>query len=189
MHIEGVVIMRYTFTGKDFTVSDGMKEKVIQKIDRLQRVLPKDCEVFVTISVVKLESKVEVTVPLKKRTLRAEDTGTDILNATDKIVDALERQMDKYKGQLGHKAKRDSAFKDEFRFMFEEQNGSENEEHKLVIKKSKKFALKPMDVEEAAMNMDLLGHSFFVFRNAETEEVNVVYKRNDNAYGLIEPEY
>ncbi|WP_250229391.1 ribosome hibernation-promoting factor, HPF/YfiA family [Anaeropeptidivorans aminofermentans] len=182
--------MRYSFTSRDFNAGDNIKEKTMQKIGRLERILPENCEVFVTFSTIKINNKVEVTIPLKGRTLRAEVTDVDMLNAVDKVVDALERQMKKYKGQLNNKARRDSSFIEEYNNVFSShaEDSKDSDEQKVLIKKTKKFAFKPMDVEEAVMNMELLGHNFFVFRNSRTEEINVVYKRHDSTYGIIEPE-
>ena len=193
--MKGDVAMRYSFTGKGVTVGDALKQKTIDKIGRLERLLPDEAEIFITFTTIKNENKIEATIPLNRGILRAEESDIDMHVALDKVVDVLEKQMVKYKGRLNRKAKRDPDFKAGLNAYFaqvesldddiddEEANGG------IVIKRSKKFALKPMDAEEAVMNMELLGHSFFVFRNAQTDEVNVVYRRNDNAYGLIEPEY
>jgi len=186
--------MRYSFTGKGITVGDGLKQKTTDKLDRLSKLIPENSEIFVTFTSVKGENKIEVTIPLKKNTLRAEVVGMDIQTALDQLVGILEKQMLKYKSRLNRKAKIDPNFKEELSAYLAPQADYEDDEEQesessIVIKRSKKFALKPMDAEEAVMNMELLGHDFFVFRNTETDEVNVVYKRKDNAYGLIEPEY
>jgi len=187
--------MRYSFTGKGITVGDSLKQKTIDKIGRLERLLPEDTEIFITFTTIKNDNKIEATIPLSRGILRAEESDMDMHVAIDKVVDVLEKQMVKYKGRLNRKAKRDPDFKAGLNayFMqneaFEEDDDEEEAKDGIVIKRSKKFALKPMDAEEAVMNMELLGHSFFVFRNAQTDEVNVVYRRNDGAYALIEPEY
>ena len=184
--------MRYSFTGKDgISVGEALKQKTMDKLDRLSRVVPENSEAFVTFQTLKGWHTVEVTIPLKKHTLRAEVVEMDMQAALDQAVDILEKQMLKFKSRLSRKAKIDPNFRDEFHMYFAPQDDDADEddsESTVVIKRSKKFALKPMDAEEAVMNMELLGHSFFVFRNAETDEVNVVYRRNDSAYGLIEPE-
>ena len=185
--------MRYSFTGKGITVGEALKQKTTDKLDRLSKFLPGDSEVFVTFTSVKAENKVEVTIPLKKNTLRAEVTGMDMQAILDQIVDILEKQLLKYKSRLSRKAKIDPNFRDELSAYLlppdDDTDPDQESENAIVIKRSKKFALKPMDAEEAVMNMELLGHDFFVFRNTETDEVSVVYRRNDHAYGLIEPEY
>ena len=106
--------------------------------------------------------------------------------AIDEVVDVLERQLLKHKSRLKDKHRNNSPFKKEFIKHIED---NENDDATIIIEKTKRFAIKPMDAEEAAMQMDLLGHNFFVFRNAETDEVNVVYKRKNGTFGLIEPEF
>ncbi len=179
--------MRFSFTAKNTTVSDQVKQRATQKIGKLEKLLPDNTEVFVTFSTIKLDNRVEVTIPLNKRILRAEVTENDMLSAIDSVVDVLEKQIVKYKNRLRDKARRDHSFKDEFTAVFVEEPGAE--EHSFAIEKTKRFALKPMDAEEAVMEMELSGHGFYVFRNGQTDEVNVVYKRKNGTYGLIEPEY
>jgi len=184
--------MRYLFTGKEgIDVGEALKQKTIDRLDKLSRVIPENSEVFVTFSTVKKVNTVEVTIPLKKHVLRAEVDNMDIQAALDQAADILEVQMLKFKSRLSRKAKIDPNFKEELAMYFtphDDEDDEDENESTVIIKRSKKFALKPMDAEEAVMNMELLGHGFFVFRNAETDEVCVVYKRNDGAYGLIEPE-
>lgn len=177
--------MRYSFTGKNITVSDSLKEHTVKKLGRLEKLLPDDAEVNVKFGVTKLAHKVEVTIPLRKRVLRADVTATDMYVAIDEIVDVLEKQMIKYRSRLRHRSRKDNNFKDELNMTFTQ---DDSQEESIVIEKSKRFAIKPMDPEEAVMEMELVGHSFYVFRNYSTDEVNVVYKRNDGTYGLIEPE-
>lgn len=179
--------MRFTFNGKNFIVRDDMREKCEKKISRLERLFPEDVEVQVVLSVVKQEHRVEVTIPLKHRVLRAEVGAADLLSAMDGAVDALDRQLVKYKKRVKDRSRRDNAFRDEAIYMADAVEADEGD--RIKIEKSKRFALKPMDAEEAAMEMELLGHSFFMFRNSESEEVNVVYKRGNGSYGLIEPEF
>ncbi len=179
--------MRFTFTGKNITLSDATKDKVSQKIGRLNRLFPKEVDVHVTVGVVKNDCTVEITIPLQKRILRGEATAEDMNVAVDAVVDILEKQMVKYKGQLHHRSGKDSRFKEELNFYAPDEQ--EFEDGGIVIERMKKFALKPMDAEEAVIEMDMLNHNFYVFRNGQTDEVNVVYRRKDGTYGLIEPEY
>jgi len=181
--------MKYTFTGKNIVVSEAMKDRTAQKIGRIDRLFPEDTSVFVTFSVVKQDNTIEVTIPLQRRILRAEVTAPDMYTAIDETVDVLEKQMVKYKKRLKDKSRRDGAFKDEAIFFAQEEDDSGETGSEINIEKSKRFALKPMDAEEAVMEMEMLGHTFFVFRNGESDEVNVVYKRRNGSYGLIEPEY
>lgn len=179
--------MTYSFIGKDTVISDALKEKTIQKLSRLEKLMPENTDVTITYSVTKLENKVEVTIPIQKRILRAEAREKDMYVAVDLVVDILEKQMVRYKGRLKDKSRRDKHFKDELSTMFADITTGEDES--VDIKRTKRFAIKPMDPEEAVMEMELLHHSFYVFRNKENDEVNVVYRRNDNSYGLIEPEF
>lgn len=180
--------MRYSFVGKDINVSDGFKEKISAKLNRIAKLFPEDTETNVSLSSIKLDKKVEVTIKLPKRILRAEVTRDDMNAAIDEVVDILENQMVKYKNRLRDKSRKDNAFYEE---LTEFETFAENLESEDLpkIARTKKFFVKPMDAEEAVMEMEMLGHSFFVFRNSLNEQINVVYKRKDGSYGLIDPEY
>ncbi len=178
--------MNYTFVGKGMTVTEGMKEKTISKIeDRLSRYLKDDTKIGVTYTVVKMEHKIEITMRLPKRTLRAETSDEDMYTAIDKVVDIAEKRLVKYKSRLKDKSHRDKKFVEEFDFFATD---IEEVEVKDDVIKVKKFPVKPMGVDEAIMEMELVGHSFYVYTDANTNEVNVVYKRFDGGYGVIEPE-
>ena len=184
--------MKFSFTGKNLVVSQDMKDKTEKKISRLSRLFPENTEVFVAFSVVKQENKVEVSIPLNKRLLRAEVVGQDMYTAVDGAVDALDKQMNKYKKRLKNKSRRDHNFKNElemFNTLPDEDFDIEEDakDEGINIERRKHFPLKPMDPEEAVMSMEMLGHNFFVFRHSATDEINVVYKRNSGAYGLIDP--
>lgn len=181
--------MRYTFKGKNTTVTDALKEIITDKINRIERLLPKDSEVFVTISVIKIDNKIEVTIKLPKRFLRAEVTSDDMYSAIDEVVDKLEKQIVKYKNRLRDKSRRDSSFIDELKTFDTENQLDDALDNDIKINRTKRFEIKPMDAEEAIMEMELLSHNFFVFRDSETNNINVVYKRSDGSYGLIDPEY
>ena len=177
--------MRYNFTGKNVNVFEDFKEKAERKISRIQKLVPDNVEVFVTLSKIRHQFKLEVSVPLHRRLLRAEVINPDLESALDLVVDILEKQIIKYKNRLRERKRRDAATVEEISYLSEQSEIEDNST--LTIHRTKRFALKPMDAQEAVMEMELLGHSFFVFRNGETDEVNVVYKRNDDEYGLIEP--
>jgi len=180
--------MEFTFTGKNFNISDNIKNKVGKKLTRLEKLFQEGQKVAVTIKLEKIDHIIEVTIPLQKRILRAEVRNTDLSAAIDEVVDILEKQMVRYKGRLRDLSRKEQPFKDEFSAVFSKSDIKDSDEDpKIRIEKTKRFALKPMDAEEAVMEMELIGHSFFVFRNSQTDEVNVVYKRKDNSYGLIEP--
>jgi len=178
--------MRFSFTGKNVSLSDSLKDRTVQKIGKLEKKLSKDAEVNVIFSVVKQESRIEVTIPLKKHILRAEVTGNDMYSCLDSVVDVLDKQLVKYMTRLRDRRRRDLSYGDELEFI---PPGDTDDDNAFKIVRTKRFALKPMDAEEAVMEMELSGHNFYVFKSSATDEVNVVYKRNDGAYGLIEPEY
>jgi len=181
--------MRYVITGKNIEVTKGLQEKVEDKLSKLEKFFSQQAEVRVTLSVEKLSQIVEVTIPTKGRLLRAEVEASDMYAAIDEVVDVLERQLHKYKNKLKDKA-RHNIIKDEVETSINFEALEDNkEESSIEIERVKHFELKPMDAEEAVLEMELIGHNFFVFRNGRTDEVNVVYKRKNGTYGLIEPEY
>lgn len=175
--------MNLVISGKNIDITEGLRSAVEEKIGKLERYFTDSTEVHVTLSTEKNRQKIEVTVPMKGSIIRAEETSTDMYVSIDLVEEVIERQLRKYKNKLIDKeqnaAQLNKAFLDEDAY----------EEEEIQIIRSKKFAMKPMDPEEACVQMELLGHNFFVFRNSETDEVNVVYKRKDNTYGLIEPEF
>ena len=178
--------MKYTFTGKNISIYDDVKDKAKKKLSRIQKLVPENAEIFVSVSKIRHQYKMEVSVPLHKRLLRAETTSDDINNCLDSVTDVLEKQIIKYKGRLRERERRNAATTEEVFYIEEYQNPESAETVK--IHRTKRFAIKPMDAQDAVMEMELLGHSFFVYRNAINDEVNVVYKRNDGEYGLIEPQ-
>lgn len=175
--------MNLVISGKNLDITEGLRSAVEEKIGKLERYFNDSTEVHVTLSAEKLRQKIEVTIPMKGSIIRAEEASSDMYVSIDLVEEVIERQLRKYKNKLIDQ-KQNAAHLNQ---AFMEEDASEDEEIKVV--RAKKFAMKPMDVEEACVQMELLGHSFFVFRNAETDEVNVVYKRKGNTYGLIEPEF
>ena len=178
--------MNYIFVGKNLVVSQAMKEQTEKKIRRISKLFTEDTSVHVSFSAVKADNKVEVSIPLNKRMIRAEVTASDMYAAIDEAVDILERQMIKYKNRLKDKSRRDTSFKDELSSVFAPEVPAAFEEEVVTVERMKHFPLKPMDPEEAVMEMEMLGHNFFVFRNSDTSDINVVYKRH-KGYGLIDP--
>jgi putative sigma-54 modulation protein len=176
--------MKFIVSGKNMEVSEALKGRVMKKLGKLDRFFHPDTEVHVTMAVEKNRHIMEVTIPFNGVVLRAEESNDDMYQSIDRVLDILERQIRKYRTKLEKKL-HEGAFEPE-NFMINEDIQEENE---FKIVKSKKFAIKPMNVEEAILQMNLLGHEFFMFSNADTQEVNVVYKRKDKNYGLIEPEY
>lgn len=175
--------MRYTITGRNFNVTSGIRRAVEEKIGKLDRYFNPDTEVIVTLSVQKDMQKIEVTIPVKGNIIRAEESSSDMYASIDLVEEVIERQLKKYKNKLIDKKQSAQSFSD---FFINEEAEADDE---IRIVKTKRFGIKPMDPEEACVQMELLGHNFYVFLNAETEEVNVVYKRKGHSYGLIEPEF
>lgn len=174
--------MNYTVSGKNIEITGGLREAVIDKLSKLERYFTPDTEVNVTLSVEKDRQRIEVTIPIKGTIIRAEQVSSDMYASIDLVEAVLERQLRRYKNKIVDQ--KQSAMALSQVFLDEETN----DEEEIKIVRSKRFAIKPMDIEEACVQMELLGHDFFVFRNAETDEVNVVYKRKGNTYGLMEPE-
>jgi len=171
------------------TVSEGIKERTSKKLGRLEKLLPDNAELYVTFSENKHLTKMEVSVPLHKRMLRAEVSSEDVSACMDQAADILERQVVKYKTRLRDRRRRSVATNDELTFIDAAESTEATETApEIILTRTKRFALKPMDAQEAVMEMELLNHSFYVFRNSWTDEINVVYKRNDGEYGLIEPQ-
>ena len=166
--------MNLVISGKNIDITEGLRAAVEEKIGKLERYFNDSTEVHVTLSTEKNRQKIEVTVPMKGTIIRAEETSTDMYVSIDLVEEVIERQLRKYKNKLIQKEQNVAQFSKGF---VDEDTYDEEE---ISIIRSKKFAMKPME---------LLGHTFFVFRNSETDEVNVVYKRKDNTYGLIEPEF
>ena len=175
--------MHFTITGRNIEVTSGLREAIEDKLGKLDRFFAPATEAIVRLSVQKDMQKIEVTIPVKGHIIRAEESSTDMYVSIDLVEEILERQLKKYKNKLIDKKQNTPSFS--AAFMEEEFQADDHVE----IVKTKKFAVKPMDTEEACVQMELLGHSFYVFLNAETEEVNVVYKRKGGSYGLIEPEF
>ena len=182
--------MNYIISGKNIDVTPGLKSTIEQKLGKLERYFTPDTEIIVTLSVEKERQKIEVTIPVKGHIIRSEQVSDDMYVSIDLVEEVIERQLRKYKNKLIARQQEGGNFQSEF-FEAEqeylEKDYEEDEEVKII--RTKKFDIKPMYPEDACVQMELLGHNFFVFSNAETDEVNVVYKRKNNTYGLIEPEF
>lgn len=177
--------MRYIISGKNIEVTESLRVMIQEKIGKLERYFTPDTEVHVTLGIEKDRQKIEVTIPVKGTIIRAEQVSSDMYVSIDLVEEVIERQLKKYKNKI-IEAKQDAiGFS---KLLIDEESVDDDQ---IEIKRVKRFAMKPMDPEEACIQMELLGHSFYVFRNAQTDEVNVVYKRKGKGttYGLIEPEY
>lgn len=180
--MKGMSGMKFVIVGKNIEVTQGLKAAVEEKIGKLERYFNPETEIHVTLSVEKERQKIEVTIPVKGSIIRSEQVSNDMYVSIDLVEEIIERQIKKYKNKLIDQKQSAGFFKQEFI----EKDYMDDEEVKII--RTKKFDIKPMYPEDACVQMELLGHSFFVFYNAETGQVNVVYKRKGNTYGLIEPE-
>ncbi len=177
--------MKYVITGRNIEITEGLKSAVYEKIGKLERYFTEDTQIHVTLSVEKERQKIEVTIPVKGSIIRSEQTSNDMYVSIDLVEEIIERQLKKYKNRIIDKEQ--EAGNLEFSQEYIDKDYDDEEEIEII--RTKRFGIKPMYPEDACVQMDLLGHNFFVFLNAETDEVNVVYKRKGNTYGLIEPEF
>ena len=174
--------MNLVISGKNLDITEGLRSAIEEKIGKLERYFTDTTEVYVTLSTEKNRQKIEITIPMKGSIIRAEEVSSDMYVSIDLVEEVIERQLRKYKNKLIDKEQNAAHLSQSFI------EADDFEDEDIQIIRSKKFAMKPMDPEEACVQMELIGHNFFVFRNSETDEVNVVYKRKGNTYGLIEPE-
>lgn len=177
--------MKIILRGKNINITEPLKEYVEKRIGKLDKYFEQETEAQVCLSVVKDDNIIEVTILLNGMILRGEESTPDMYASIDQVIDKLEKQIEKYKNKINRnqrmKVSRDLKVEPEI-------YKDEEEEEEPQIVRVKRFAMKPMAVEEAILQMNLLGHDFFVFFDAETEDVNVIYRRKDGNYGLIEPE-
>ena len=181
-YLEGMISMKFIIVGRNIEVTPGLRAAVEEKIGKLDKYFNPDTEVHVTLSVEKDRQKIEVTIPVKGSIIRSEQVSNDMYVSIDLVEEIIERQLKKYKNKIVDKQQAVASFSK----AYVENDYADDEEIKIV--RTKKFDIKPMYPEDACIQMELLGHSFFVFCNAETDQVNVVYKRKGDTYGLIEPE-
>ena len=174
--------MKFIIIGRNIDITEGLKSAVQEKLGKLERYFTPETEIHVTLSVEKDRQKIEVTIPVKGNIIRSEQVSSDRYVSIDLVEEVIERQLRKYKTKIVNQQQAGGNFQKEF----VEDEFLEDEEVNII--RTKKFGIKPMYPEDACVQMELLGHNFYVFRNAETDEVNVVYKRKGNTYGLIEPE-
>ena len=177
--------MKFIISGKNIEITPGLKDTVTRKLGKLERYFTPDTEIIVTLSVEKERQKIEVTIPVKGNIIRSEQVSSDMYVSIDLVEEIIERQLKKYKTKLVDAKQSGGSASFSQAYMDEEYDDPDE----IKIVRTKRFGIKPMDPEEACVQMELLGHSFYVFRNSETDEVNVVYKRKNDTYGLIEPEF
>ncbi|MGO1469248.1 MAG: ribosome hibernation-promoting factor, HPF/YfiA family [Tissierella sp.] len=179
--------MNIQFVGKNVELTDALKEVTEQKLSKLEKYFEDPINGNVTFSTQRNNKTIEVTINLPGTILRAEETSDDMYASIDKSVDILERQIRKYKTRLQKRYKEGQTIRFENVLPYEREEETEDPDKPTIVRR-KRFFLQPMNYEEAVLQMELLGHNFFVFRSAETEEISVIYKRKDGNYGLIEPE-
>lgn len=177
--------MKFIIIGKNIDVTLGLREAVESKLGKLERYFTPNTEIHVTLSVQKGHQKIEVTIPVKGGMVRSEQESSDMYVSIDLVEEVIERQLRKYKNKLVAREQDGGNFKQEF---FESEDTVEDD-GEIKIVRTKKFGFKPMYPEDACVQMELLGHDFYVFCNAESDEVNVVYRRKNGTFGLIEPEF
>lgn len=176
--------MKFIIVGKNIDVTPGLKGAVESKLGKLERYFTPDTEIHATLSIQKERQKIEVTIPVKGHLIRSEQESDDMYVSIDLVEEVIERQLRKYKNKLIAKHQESGSFNKDF---FESDEAGDTGEIKIV--RTKRFGIKPMFPEDACVQMELLGHNFFVFFNAESDEVCVVYRRKDGTFGLIEPEF
>ena len=176
--------MKITLRGKNIEITEAIEEKVSEKLSKLDKffILRENVEAKVLVRTYPYGQKIEVTIPTEYVLLRAEVVDQDLYNAIDLVIDKLEGQIRKYKTRLNRKSK-----DNKLAFNLASIEPLEDEEEDVLVK-TKTITPKPMDMEEAIMQMELIGHSFFVYRDTETDAISIVYRRNDGDYGLIETE-
>lgn len=179
--------MKYNIIGRKVNLRDNFKERVYKKLGKFGKIFSEDAEAVVTVTLEKNRQTVEVTIRDNGMTYRAESTALEMNDALDAVVDILGGQIRKNKAKLSKKIKSESLEK----YFEEEPTGYDDavlEEEDYSVVRTKTFSVKPLTVEEAILQMNMIGHQFFMFRNANSNEINVVYKRKNGTYGLLEPE-
>ena len=178
--------MKLEITCKDYRLTEGLREVITKKIQKLDKYFPEDTEAHVTMAVERNRHIVEVTIPYEGGIIRGEEITTDMYASIDNVLDKLEKQIIRHRTRL-EKNLRQGAFKyDEPLFSDSYEEFDDEEPYRIV--RVKRFPMKPMTEEEAMLQLELLNHSFYVFANADTGLINVLYKRKDGNYGLIEPD-
>jgi len=180
--------MKLFITGRNLGVSEALENQLTTKLEKFDKYFRSDVEVHATLSHSRRRNKnfqiVEITIPLKgDATIRVEEESEDMYASIDMAIDKLSSQIVK------HKTKLEKRYRGHETIRFEQIPTAPVEDDLHEVVKNKNFFLKPMDSEEAILQMNLLGHNFYVFRNGDTDDVNVVYARKDGKYGLIEPEF
>jgi len=179
--------MKVNITGKNYDTYEKLENTIEKKLDRLDKYFSEDVSSNVVLSQERGRDKIEVTINAKGAVFRAEEMNQDVYDGIDRVVDKLSSQISRFKGKLAKRYNDNKALKFEFEDPEDEEDYDEIEDTPVV--KTKKFELRPMDVDEAILEMEMLGHNFFVYLDMDTDSVNVVYKRNGGNYGVLETTY
>lgn len=175
--------MKFIVSGKNIEITEPLREKITKKLGKLDRFFHHEVEAHVTMSVEKNRQIVEVTIPFNGIILRGEAHNEDMYASIDKVIDIVESQIRRNKTRLSKRLHEGLLRKEYFALPNEHE---EEKDFRLV--RTKKFTIKPMNLDEAILQMNLLGHEFFMFSNSSNNKINVVYKRKDGNYGLLDPE-
>lgn len=177
--------MIYNIRGDKILVTDAIKEYITEKLDKLNKYFDKPEEITanILVKVKGFEQTIEVTIPTTNFTIRNEESAEDLYAAIDLVSDKIERQIRKNKTRI-NKIEKDAAKKLNLSFI---ENVEEDEENTIIVRR-KTLSTKPMDEEEAMLQMEMLGHDFFVYKDRDTKRICIIYKRKDNNYGIIETE-
>jgi putative sigma-54 modulation protein len=175
--------MKVIITSKNFSASDHLKETIEKKFDKLNKYFSSDIIANVMISMERGKQKIEATINARGMIFRAEENSVDVYEGVDRVLEKLSSQMSRFKAKLQKKHKDNKAL------LFAGIPELDEEPEEIKVVKTKKFDLVPMTTEEAIIQMELVQHSFFIFLNMETDSINVVYKRKNNDYGLLETSY
>ncbi|CAJ1226593.1 ribosomal subunit interface protein [Levilactobacillus zymae] len=182
-------MLTFNIRGENIEVTDAIRDYVEKRISKLEKYFDNNVEAIAHINLKVYQNKtakVEVTIPLPYLTLRAEETSPDLYASVDLVTDKLERQIRKYKTKVNRKS-REKGYKNlDFAPNATPDDDQKTEGSDLQVVRTKRVSLKPMDNEEAILQMDMLGHDFFIYQDAETNGTSIVYRRNDGRYGLIE---
>jgi putative sigma-54 modulation protein len=176
--------MRVTVIGKNIDITPALKEIVEKKISKVERYFEPEVQARVTLTVQKNRQIAEVTIPFNGVILRCEESTNDMYKSIDLVEIKLERQIRKQRTKLQRRSNDSLRFSNFDKLAFEDEHDPQGE-----IVKVKRFNIKPMTTDEAVLQMELVQHNFFVFKDADTNNVNVIYKRKDGNYGLLEPDY
>lgn len=178
--------MKITYVARKVNLRDNFKERVERKLLKFEKIFSEDAQATVVVTLEKNRQTVEITIKDNSMVYRAESTMLEMNDALDKVVDMLSRQLRKYKTKLSKRIKA-ASLDDLFVEEPVSEEASEEDSDDLEVVRKKQIPIKPITVEEAILQMEMIGHKFYMFTNADTGEINVVYTRNDGAYGLLEP--